>query len=181
MIRQMSARSYIDLLCSSIQRCSSIADTDRTIPVRAVTGSRAFLLCRGVCGGGAAGLFEGDAVASRSIQLARGGTIDLFLRLRELDSQRIEVASYNVVFRSLPSSGNPNSLHSLRYDKAGGKPRGLGWDDDLADNPQHPWAHLHINFDVSGTANDCRMATASTCPILIIKAFDHWYYSTFCT
>jgi hypothetical protein len=126
---------------------------------------------------GAPDLFESQPDAQRSFDLARGGQLDVFLKVRRSRKGVAEVASYRIAIRGLPTP-NENHVSSLRYDKSQGQPR-RGWDDELGDNPQHPWRHLHLNFDASQAANVLRLPTGEVDPIVILASFDYWYCATY--
>lgn len=89
----------------------------------------------------------------------------------------MEVVAYRVALFDLPS--NDNRIESLRFDQSEGRPGWHGWDDVIDDNPEHPWAHMHINFHLTPDANDFRMPTGRVCPILLLLTIDHWYLRTF--
>ncbi len=107
--------------------------------------------------------------------MREGGQIEFYLCLRQPDkSSEAEIVRYRLAFLDLPE--NPNKIGSLRYDYSTGQGHGSGWDEELGDNPEHPQAHVHINFiGDDSTANNCRMPTGQVCPILILRAFDYWY------
>jgi hypothetical protein len=109
------------------------------------------------------------------LALRKEGLVELFFRMESLRNG-LKVVSYRLAVIDLPD--NPYGLRSFRYDWGQGASRGDGWDRELADNPQHPMAHLHINF-LSADDRDCRLPTAPVCPVLFLCALDHWYCSTF--
>jgi hypothetical protein len=101
------------------------------------------------------------------------------VRIREAGTKsrpEVEIEAYRITVEGLAE--NPNGIHAFRYDKTQGLPQGQGWDGDLKDNPQHPHCHLHLNYRVHG-ANDLRLPTGAVSPVLLLAAFDHWYYSTY--
>jgi hypothetical protein len=126
-------------------------------------------------------LFADDPLVGQPLTLVSGGILRFRAQIREVKekySLRVEVEEYRMCVEELDTEGNPNRMECFRYDRPAKPPQGHGWDDDLDDNPQHPHGHLHINFASTG-ANDLRMPTGLVCPILLIKAFDYWYYETY--
>jgi len=120
-------------------------------------------------------------LAGQPLTLVNGGILRFRAQIREVNekySTRVDVEDYRLCVEKLDAEDNPNRMECFRYDRPARAPRGPGWDHDLDDNPQHPHGHLHINFLAAG-ANDLRMPTGTVCPILLIKAFDYWYYETY--
>jgi len=177
MMKIASARQYVNQLKASVSRCASIAPKDRlTVPARFDETGHTWVVVRGF--DGSEELFGNDPAVPCPFELINGGKMRLSVQIRETGKTRrptVEVVSYRLLWVDIPN--NPNDIESLRYDKPESQRRGAGWDEDLQDNPQHPHAHVHLNFLPPG-ANDCRMPTASVCPILLLRAFDHWYYTT---
>ncbi|MFH1919682.1 MAG: hypothetical protein ABIP48_07365 [Planctomycetota bacterium] len=173
-----SARQYVEQLKARVFRCSSIAPEDRiTLPSRFDETRSTWVVLRGF--DAPEELFGNDPAVFSPLELTHGGSMSLHVRVREIQTQRsraVEVVTYRLALVGIPD--NPNNIQSLRFDKPEGLPRGRGWDEELGDNPEHPHAHVHFNFFPPGD-NDCRMPTASVCPILLLSAFDYWYYTTF--
>ena len=117
-----------------------------------------------------------DPVARHPLEFIEGGRLELYVRVRSLGADTLEIVSYRITLFDLPD--NVNGVKTLRFDRPEGKPGREGWDNDLNDNPQHPWSHLHVNFHDRG--NEFRMPTADVNPLLVIRSIDHWYYRTFC-
>ena len=174
----ISAREYVQRLKANISRCASIVPDDRvTVPSRFDEDRRTWIIVRGF--DAPQELFAIDPVVSHPFELIEGGCVKVEVRVREVRRNGLrvaEVASYQLTFLEIPE--NRNNIQCLRYDQPAGQPRGAGWDEDLQDNPCHPRAHLHVNFLPPGD-NNCRMPTGPICPILLLRAFDHWYYTTF--
>ncbi len=177
MRQDLSARAYIQLLNARIGHCKSILPEDRAIPTKSDSKQRVWILRRGGIGKEDP-LFD-DELAQQPLILLKGGRIEFYLRLRLLarKQHQVEIASYRVAFFGLPN--NSNHIRSFRYDQSEGQPRDEGWDDDIGDNPMHPWAHLHVNFAENSHSNDFRLPTGPICPILLMCAFDRWYCSNF--
>ncbi len=179
MIEASSANDYVRKLKAHVARCSCIAPDDRAVlPARPLPDDRGVIVVRGLSEFG--GLFAQDPVVVSPFGLVRGGTLRLAVRVRNVHRGKnsgVEILSYCVVAANLPE--NDGDIRSLRYDRPEGQPRGLGWEPDLNDNPQHPWAHIHVNFHQGGAANDCRLPTGLVCPVVLLRAFDSWYCSTF--
>ena len=169
----MTAQQFVQLLAARVGQCASIDPEDRTIPVKYDVGRSVWVFRRG----SEDPLFQDDEKSRNPLALIQGGRIELYIRIRELKQRTAEVVAYRLAFFNLP--GNANQITSLRYDQGQGYPKGQGWDDVLADNPEHPHAHLHMNFHSSEETNHCRLPTGPVCPILLLRSFDHWYYSTF--
>lgn len=173
-----SARQYVESLKVRVSRCASIDPEDRlTLPCRFDETKRVGVIVRGF--DAAEQLFGDDPTVSVPFRLVFGGRLSLHVRVREMPTRRtqrpaIEVAAYRFSLLDVPN--NPNSVRSLRFDKPDGQPRGTGWDEELQDNPEHPHAHVHLNFLDD---NDCRLPTASVCPLLLLSALDYWYYTMF--
>jgi len=174
-----NAREYAERLVACLGCCASIDPQQRTtLPHKFDERRGAWILTRGF--DAFSEIFQNDPEVSNPYELIYGGQLKLEVRVRESGTRRrpaVDVAAYQLSILGL--SENPNGLECLRFDKTQGQPRGDGWDDDLGDNPQHPWSHLHINFVAREGANDCRIPVGPVCPILLISAFDHWYCSTF--
>ena len=176
------ASDYIYLLEAKIKECASIVQDDRVLPHTYDKTRSQWFIQRG-------GLMDKDTTlfkdqkasqkASQAMALCENGQIEFRLCFRERAKTReIEIVNYRLSFLNLPD--NPNNIQSLRYDYSTGQQRGPGWDDELGDNPEHPQAHLHINFTGNDrTANNLRMPTGQVGPILILRAFDYWYGETF--
>ncbi len=168
-----NARHYMDLLKAAVARCSAIDPEDRlTLPVKRFHGrTDDWVAVRGTDREGS--LFGNDPKAGVPFQLLDGGSLAIWVRVRTSGSG-VKVVAYSFALQSL--STNPNGLDCLRYDMPEGQPRGLGWDAELKDNPQHPHAHLHLNF-MEPDGNDLRLPTGPVCPLLFLRAFDYWYCS----
>lgn len=179
MIPDVPARQYVSMLKAHVAQCACIAPEERTrVPARPSEDGNLWIVVRGLRGLGE--LFMDDPDVAAPFQLTFGGAMELEVRIRERrvgNRARAEVAAYRFLVQDLPD--NPNSLRCFRYDKSEGQPRGVGWENELGDNPQHPWAHLHVNFAATSEANHCRMPTAPVCPLLLLRAFDYWYCTTF--
>lgn len=174
-----SARQYVQHFKAMVSRCASIDPEDRlTLPCKHDETGSTWVVIRGLDARGQ--LFGDDQVVSHPFMLVFGGRMSLHVRVRDKAPRNrqptVEVVSYRLSLVEIPD--NPNGIQSLRFDKPEGQPQGAGWDEDLQDNPQHPHAHVHFNFLPPGD-NDCRLPTASVCPLLLLSAFDHWYYATF--
>ena len=171
-----SAREYVDELRARVSGCASITPADRiTVPARLDESRSTWIVTRGF--DAPEELFGDDPAVVSPFELAYGGKMSLQVRIRETRRRglsSVEVAAYRLSLVDMPD--NPNSIRSLRFDKADGQRRGAGWDEKLEDNPQHPHAHVHFNFLDD---NDCRLPTASICPLLLLTAFDYWYCTTF--
>ena len=177
MTRAYTALQFVSLLKSRIGNCSSIELRDRNIPVKHAA-QKLWVALRGDAGGIAASLFEEDELAKEPFQLVSGGSIGLYIRIRERQDKTIDVASYRIDVR-VPD--NSNGVSSLRFENDNSGKSGPGWDDDLQDNPEHPLNHLHINYLRGVEANKCRMPTGVICPIVLMRAVDYWYQCTFVT
>lgn len=179
MIEASSAAEYVRQLRAHVARCACVVPEERTIlPARRLPDSRVMIIVRGLREFGH--LLSDDPVAMEPFSIVGGGTLSVAVRVRDARDARkprAEVLSYRVVAASLPD--NDGELRSLRYDMQEGQPRGSGWEPDLNDNPQHPWAHIHVNFHQGGDANNCRLPTGMVCPVVLLRAFDFWYCSTF--
>ncbi len=176
-----NTREYVQRFMASLLCCEAIPSEDRAkVLSKPVHGQNDWLIARGTYRNSL--LAEEDPVVAEPFELINGGRLALKVRLREIGqgrSQRVDVVAYEFSILGLPQ--NPNGLQCLRYDKPEGQPRGDGWDDDLGDNPHHPWAHLHINFAPEPAdlkANELRLPTGSVCPALLLRAFDYWYCTT---
>ena len=171
-----SAREYVEQLKARVSRCASITPADRTtVPAKFDASRSTWVVTRGF--DAPEELFGDDPAVGSPFELAYGGQMSLQVRVRETrrrSSSSVEVVAYRMSLVDIPD--NRNSIQSLRFDKPDGQPRGAGWDEELQDNPQHPHAHVHFNFLKE---NDCRLPTASVCPLLLLSAFDYWYYTTF--
>jgi hypothetical protein len=171
-----SAREYVEQLKARVSRCASITPADRaTVPAKFDTNRSTWVVTRGF--DGPEELFGDDPAVVTPFKLTCGGQMSLKVRVRERRHRppaTVEVVDYRLRLIGIPD--NPNSIRSLRFDKREGQHRGAGWDDELQDNPQHPHAHVHFNFLDD---NDCRLPTASICPLLLLTAFDYWYCTTF--
>jgi hypothetical protein len=178
MIFEGTINRYIQQLEATIWNCTSINRDDRTdIPRQRFAHGSTCLIRRGFSGG-RMGSWS-DSSPMRPFRLIHGGELSLYLRIRQVGTRshpRVEVDAYRMEVVDLGK--NPSGIDALRYDKPEGLPKGPGWDDDLQDNRQHPHCHLHLNFRVEG-ANDLRLPTGHVSPLLLLAAFDHWYYSTY--
>ncbi|GEM_PF-4509199 len=172
--------AYAQRLQAAIAQCQSIEVGERAIPTREDRPGT-LVLCRGGIdeAGVSNSLFPGDERAARPLNLVNGGAISLYVRLRLAGKTGgCRVASSKITCMGLPP-GNPNKMQSFRYDQPEGQPRGDGWEVQLNDNPEHPWRHLHINFDLPHPANELRMPLGPVCPILLLHTFNYWYCRTF--
>jgi len=180
MIREMSAQEYLQRLKAGVSSCAAIDPGDRVrLPAKRIDTSNAWFVARGLDAENR--LFPDDPEAHSPFNLIRGGALRLQVRVREIREgglRRVEVEAYRFCVEGLPP--NPNIVRCLRYDKSQGLPKGTGWDDCLRDNPQHPHAHMHVNFR-EPDANDLRLPTGSVCPLLLLSAFGFWYLSTYGT
>jgi hypothetical protein len=171
----LSPNGYVQLLRARVERLRSLARKDKTLSVAQAAGGKMWIVKRSETEN-ASELFANDPTAQTAFHLTSGGHLDLFVRIREDGARLAEIVSYRIAVRQLPA--NDNSIASLRYDKSEGQPR-RDWDDQVNDNPQHPWRHLHLNFDASQAANDLRLPTGEMDPILFLVSFDHWYCNTY--
>ena len=180
MTKSTNAVDYFHRLQSAIEGCKSIAPEDRAFSHRKDASKRIWLVVRGF--EVPQSLFGADPLAAKPFGLVRGGALRFRVQIREERAKHattgVEVVEYRFHVDGLDKDGNPNQVECFRYDRPAGQRRGLGWDADLDDNPEHPHGHLHINFLVPD-ANELRMPTGVVCPILLIKAFDYWYYTTY--
>ena len=176
MTPELTPSSYVQLLLARVQRLGSLPREDKKLPVVQADGGKIWIVKRSEIDAPYE-LFENEPTAHTAFQLRGGGQLDLFLRIRKNGDGLAEVASYRIVVRQLPPT-NDNSITSLRYDKSQGQPR-RDWDDELNDNPQHPWRHLHLNFDASQAANELRLPTGEVDPIILLASFDHWYCNAY--
>ena len=174
-----SAREYVERLLTHLRCCASIEPEQRTsLPHRFDEKGNAWIVVRGF--DAFKELFQDDSEVANPFELIHGGQLRLQVRVRELartGKRLTEITAYCLSILDL--SSNPNNVQCLRFDKPEGQPRGDGWEQELGDNPRHPWAHLHVNFVAGIAANDCRLPTGPLCPILLLRAFDYWYCSTF--
>ena len=169
-----SATRFVQMIAACVSRCETFDPEDRVVATRHDQTRRVWIIGRGL-NHDQGSLFSGNPIAQRPIKLISGGTVALYISIRERKSQA-EIVSYRLAITNLPN--NPNDIRSLRYDRSEGHPSGIGWDDDLNDNPHHPWAHLHVNFTNTQDANGLRLPTGNLHPILLMRAFDHWYWSS---
>jgi len=178
MKRTLTAKAFIQLLHARLQACSSVVPDDRRIAIKHSNDENVWLLQRSSPNrAGEGSLFESDDLALTRIKLRGGAEIELFIRVRQTGRGQYEVAHYRIAFFNLPE--NPNRVRELRYDQSQGMPAGSGWDEDLEDNPEHPWAHLHVNFLDHADANALWLVTGPVCPIVLLRNLNHWYYETF--
>ena len=171
MIVPGTCKSYIQRLNSLIWNCGVIAPDDRDLPVPAkrVDGLKeeTWVIGRGD------EYFRatGDENGGQPYFLVVHGGMHIFIRIKRharQPAENIEVVAYSIKFMGL--SQNDNRIESLRFDRSAGKPA-LNWDDELQENIEHPWSHLHVNFHHSENANNLRVATAFVCPIIVIANF----------
>ena len=178
MIKGLTGQSYVHLLRARASGCEAIEPGDRTIPALRSERDDGFTIGRGA--EGARKLIEHDATAENPLKLVHGGEMQLFVRIRPHDKFSVEVTTYRVALYGLPD--NCYNLKSLRYDWEAKPARELrkanGWDEQVEDNPEHPLAHLHLNYLPPGDRN-CRLPTSPVCPILLICALNYWYCRTF--
>ncbi len=170
-----SINEYIELLRTQVALCSSLNDYEVTLPYKQAN-EQLFIICRSRSDVDNT-LFKESPEAGTPIDLSRNGQVDLYLRLHRLDKNKIEIQNYRLAAFGIPD--NDNKISSIRYDYTSNidaESKKPTWDDDLGDNPQHPMSHLHINFKQE---NNCRFAVGQVSPILVLRAFDHWYYETF--
>jgi len=172
-----TTRGYAQQLVVTIGKCASIARPDRDdVPRRPIADGSTWVIARGFT---ERELASWPDAAVPPFRLIYGGVLHLYLRMRQVGTRsrpEVEIDAYRIKVENL--ADNPNGIGALRYDKTPGLTRGQGWDDDLQDNPQHPLCHLHLNYRVRG-ANDLRLPTGHVSPLLLLAAFDHWYYSTY--
>lgn len=170
MIINKNIHNYIQLFQSQIECCSSVQSDDRKIVYRQGDKRTWYIRRSGDVTKKGFDILK-NPKANQPLLLGENGLIDFSVLIRERPKNTIEIVYYRICFMNLPE--NNNKINELRYDYSQGQQRGEGWDDELNDNPQHPQAHIHINFCSN---NDCRMPTQAVCPILVLRAFDHWYY-----
>jgi len=168
-------RRFIQSFQACIAVCSAIEENDREVAMRYHDSRKLWIVSRGMNRTKLA-IFGESAAGQKSMRLVSGGNLEFYFHIRERRDEA-EVVSYRVSITNLPS--NCNEIISLRYDRSEGQPGGDGWDDELQDNPKHPWSHLHINFTASHDACECRLPTGPIKPVLLLRAFDHWYRSRF--
>jgi hypothetical protein len=177
MIVEGTIQSYIHRLVATVGKCSSIEPQDRADMHRQpLADGTTWLVGRGSPD---ARIRSWPDAATRPFGLIHGGVVHLYLRIRQVrirSKSAVEVEAYQIRIEDLAK--NPNALVALRYDKTAGLPKGQGWDDDLQDNPNHPYCHLHLNY-TTPDANDLRLPTGHVSPLLLLAAFDHWYCSTY--
>lgn len=176
-----SAREYVQRLIAAISKCACIDPNDRSIlPARYDASRTKCLIVRGFDVPGT--IFANDSSACSPFALVHGGILRFRARVREIRNRPAREVAVEGYYRfqvdDLDTSGNPNQVGCFRYDRPEGQPRGDGWEHDLGDNPQHPHAHLHINYLTPG-ANDLRMPTGPVSPLLLFRAFDYWYNNTY--
>jgi len=171
--RDVSVKGYIQMLQAAIAQCSAIEDeSERFISRDFDEDRKRWILQRS---SEYAPLPE-DNLAGTPIPLAGGGLLEIFVRIRALPDKKARIISYRIGMIELPK--NPNDLLAFRYDRSEGKPGGRGWDDDLNDNPEHPWGHLHVNYTAPG-ANELRLPTGDLCPVVLIRSMMYWYTGRF--
>lgn len=170
-----AAKRFVQMFSACVSTCATLDPEDRVVATRHDISRRVWIIGRGL-NHDRSSLFLDDPSARRPIQLIRGGEVTLYVSIRETGNQAV-IASYRFGIINLPD--NSNDIKSLRYDRSEGHPSGIGWVDELDDNPHHPWGHLHVNFASSQDANDLRLPTGNLNPILLLRAFDHWYWSRF--
>jgi hypothetical protein len=176
-----NAREYVQRLIAAISKCACIDTNDRSVPTRSDEGHTEYFIVRGFDVPGK--MFANDLSAGSPFTLVRGGKLKFRAHIREIHNRaatevQVVVQGYSFQVDGLDTDGNPNRVGCFRYDRPAGQPRGDGWENDLGDNPRHPHAHLHINYLTLG-ANDLRMPTGFVPPLLLFKAFDHWYYNMY--
>ena len=173
------ACAYVQRFEAAVSQCSCIMPSDRNnIPTHFDDKRNVCIIVRGF--DSRIGLFENNPITTKPFELVFGGNLTVYVRIRNIrtsGTSELEICSYRFCVRDL--KGNCNGITSFRYDKPEGQPRDSNWDKELGDNPLHPWAHLHINFDQDANANECRLPTGPICPILLLRAFNHWYRKTF--
>lgn len=165
---------YLQVVRSQLRLCKSIRTEDQEISRKPFKSGLFFN--RGTSKLSTT-MFASDPLALSPIPLKVGGRIELFLQA-QLAGTGVKVMAYRIAFLEIPR--NDNSISSLRFDLPGSAPSGIGWDNDLHDNPKHPKSHLHINFDGSTGANELRLAVGPVCPLALLRSFDHWYCKAFC-
>ena len=177
MIFEGTIQAYIQRLFATIEKCASIDAQDRSnIHRQRLQDGTTWLIGRGSAD---ARIRSWPDSAVRPFDLICGGVLHLYMRIRQIRARSgpaVEVEAYQIKIEDL--ANNPNGLGAIRYDKTSGLPKGQGWVNDLQDNPQHPHCHLHLNYDAPD-ANDLRLPTGHVPPLLLLAAFDHWYYSTY--
>lgn len=177
MTGDFTVSGYIQLLQARVGQCASIEPDDRVVPAKPDPKRDVWIIRRGRTFSGDQ-LFENDNQAQQPFQLVQGGRLEFYVRIRERrPGPSMEVVAYRIALFDLPE--NDNRIESLRFDQSEGQPRRGGWDEEIGDNPEHPWAHMHLNFHLTPDANDCRMPTGRVCPILLLRTIDHWYFTTF--
>ena len=174
MIRDIPPRAYVQLLNTRVSRLAAFGDADLHIPAIEVKGTGSWIAGRGGEVHGA--LLKHDPRSQVPLSLRRGGTLETFLRVEPFNRYQLHVVSYRIAIMDLPD--NVYGLKSFRYDWRLRPTHDPETDPVLHDNPQHPHAHVHINFLHPGD-KDCRLPTGPICPILLLCAFDHWYCRTF--
>src|SRR5712692_3007744 len=105
MARAYTALECVSLLKSRIGSCACFVLRERNKPVKHDPAQKLWMALRGDAGGIAASLFEEDELASEPFQLVSGGSIGLYIRIRERQDKTIDVASYRIDVR-VPDNSN---------------------------------------------------------------------------
>lgn len=162
-----------------LARCR-IFDTDTKPAVQIIKNRdrKELWLARGLEEGRSLEKFRQDQrLAREPLPILGGGFFNFFITCREAGEQA-DIPSYTLRFLDLKTT---NGIHSFRYDKDLGVPRGQpDWDADLKDAPSHPGHHLHINFTKPENGqyepdNDLRLPTGPVDPLMVLLSVDHWY------
>ncbi len=183
MVVSGTCKGYIQRLNACVRSCAIIVPEERnlTVPAKRLEGHRdeAWILGRG----DEYEAFAQDGVGAEPYSLNRQGQFHLYIHIRRKLFKRkkvqqqddgVEIVAYNLKFMGLAQ--NPNFIETLRFDRSAGQPAG-NWDDELGENIEHPWQHLHVNFHHTPAANELRLATGVVCPIVVLANFAHWYRS----
>ena len=175
MILDLTLNEYIQQVKMCIAQCGVMDPAEREISHRRDETGAVWLIGRGN-EIDQSGLFDAGAQPVHPFPLTKGGRIHLYIRIRSAGTTNqpsTRIANYRLRF--LDIQDNENEIRSIRYDGDEGLPKSEGWDEDLQDNPHHPRFHAHVGFHNSPEANNLRLPTGFVNPILVIKAFDHWY------
>ena len=169
------AQRYMQMLRAAVGSCSLLVAEDRELPIRQEGGGSHWVACRGVTSGRGAAILHDDPVAAKPITMNGGGEVSIYVRVCQKRNNGMDLVAYRITVRGLRE--NVNGVSSFRYDRSEGRPPQDGWDEGLGDNPAHPWAHMHLNFDASETANGLRLPTGVVCPVVLLRALGYWHDS----
>jgi len=152
MRKDYTALAFVQLLRARVGNCSSIEQGDRIVPTNHDSAKKVWVVFKGTDAMRSESLFQDDDNAKAPFRLVHGGSIGLYVRIREKADRTIAIVTYRIDIR-LPQ--NVNGITSLRFENDQSGRGGSGWDDDLQDNPEHPLNHLHINYLQATGANTC--------------------------